>query len=61
MIADLSRAALWCLVTACKREWAHDNAAVNGNANAAAKYPKIRPRQALPGNKRERKPKSGGT
>ena len=46
MMLDLSRAALSGLVTACKREWAHDNAAVNGNANAAQNYPKIRPSRA---------------
>ena len=46
MMSGLSRAALSGLVTACKRERAHDNAAVNGNANADQNYPKIRPRRA---------------
>ena len=54
MTSDLSRAALLGLVTACKRERAHDNAAVNGNANADQNYPKIWPRRAQA--MRERKP-----
>ena len=61
MMSDLSRAALSGLVTACKREQAHDNAAVNGNANADQNYPKIRPRRAQAMSERNQWRKKGGT
>lgn len=61
MMSDLSRAALSGLVTACKRERAHDNAAVNGNANADQNYPKIRPRRAQAMSERNQWRKKGGT